>query len=156
MKAVLRLIAVAVIFIGAISALTGPSEPWNVSLKTGEESIRALTGSYFWRHRFLCFGGETKADGVHPLDAKDRLGVLASADGKIWISVMKRPDTVRVTCWSFDETMETADLDGTRLEVTDLAFTVPEGKWVINITLGWNGDRTGGNASYVAVIERAS
>ena len=150
MKVILRILLAMLVLICAAALLAGAPEPPAVTAKSADGSVQALVAGYHWSRGWT----HAVTDGVHPLDAKEHMPCLTATDGKVTVSVRRRPDSVQAVYWAWDETFSDANADGTELPVSDLSVTLPEGDWIVCFKLNWKGKWVHGHADYVVEVRR--
>lgn len=123
-------------------------------LDSSGQRIEAFRGTYSWCYdrgdgMELCI----EADSLHPLQAREYLIPMTTADGRVELSFEIPPQEISVRCWSdaqwdnFDAEAETAALDGSILELK-------EGGYIYEVTAVWTGENMAaeGSAHYAFYV----
>ena len=148
MKAILRILLIALILICAIAFLSGSPEPPAVTVKSTEGSAKAVLFGYHWSRGW----SHAITDTMHPLEAKDLLPCVTAPDGKVTVSAGRKPDGISAKFWAWDETFTGQNVSGISLPVSDLTAVLPEGDWVVCFHLRWEGKWIHGYADYAVEV----
>lgn len=152
--ALLLVLALALIGYGSLNESAGlGSKPPALTVRCGENSVKALRGTYSWSYVQDGQGVGVEADSVHPLEAKDSMSPLAvaredsSAVAQLEFEVA--PDTVSVCAW------DTAFWNRTDVEAQAVDVAVDEElvllpyDAVYSVTATWDKEKDcGGTAHY--------
>lgn len=104
LSASLTLLALALIGCGSSNEPAGlGSEPPVLTVRCGENSVKALRGTYSWSYVQNGQGVGVAADSVHPLEAKDSMSPLTvardDASAVVHLEFEVAPDSVSVRAW---------------------------------------------------------
>ena len=152
--ALLAVLVLALIGYGSLNESAGlGSKPPALTVRCGENSVRALRGTYSWSYVQDGQGVGVASDSVHPLEAKDNMSplVVAREDSSAFaqLEFEVAPDSVSVCAW------DTAFWNRTDVEAQAVDVAVDEElvllpyDAVYEVTATWDKEKDcGGTAHY--------
>lgn len=152
--ALLLVLALALIGYGSSNESAGlGSEPPALTVRCGENSVKALRGTYSWSYVQNGQGVGVEADSVHPLEAKDNMSPLAVAreDSSVvaQLEFEVAPDSVSVCAWDTSLWNRT-DVEAQAVDVAvDEELVLLPYDAVYSVTATWDKEKDcGGTAHY--------
>lgn len=134
----------------AISARPPP-----LTVLSGQTATDALLGTYSWQVKNAdgTFA-DTRADSAHPLDCKDLLSLLETAETTATLSFLEEPDSiVNVQCWS-DEHWSDHTANSEAVTVNGKTMELKSGGYIYEIIAQWDTKNGyGGTAHYSVYIK---
>lgn len=154
--ALLLVLALALIGYGSSNESAGlGSKPPVLTVRCGENSVKALRGTYSWSYVQDGQGVGVASDSVHPLEAKDSMSPLAvvredsSAVAQLEFEVA--PNSVSVCAWD-TALWNRTDVEAQAVDVAvdeELALTLLSYDAVYSVTATWDKEKDcGGTAHY--------
>ena len=131
------------------------SKPPVLTVRCGENSVKALRGTYSWSYVQNGHGVGVEADSVHPLEAKDSMSPLAVAredsSAVAQLEFEAAPDSVSVCAWD-TALWNRTDVEAQAVDVAvdeELALTLLSYDAVYSVTATWDKEKDcGGTAHY--------
>ena len=155
---------IAIVFaLACVLGLLGCSENRTASLEkppaltvvSGQTAMDALPGTYSWKVKNAdgTFT-ELRADSAHPLDCKDRLPLLETAETTATLRFPEEPDSiVSVQCWS-DEHWSDLTANSEAVTVDGSTMELKSGGYIYEIVAQWDTKSGyGGTAHYSVYIK---
>lgn len=152
--ALLLVLALALIGYGSLNESAGlGSKPPALTVRCGENSVKALRGTYSWSYVQDGQGVGVEADSVHPLEAKDSMSPLAVAredsSAVAQLEFEAAPDSVSVCAWDTSLWNRT-DVEAQAVDVAvDEELVLLPYDAVYSVTATWDKEKDcGGTAHY--------
>ena len=130
-------------------------QPPTLTVVSGQAELDALLGTYSWQWKNADGTTENIAsDSAHPLDCKDWLSPLETAETTATLNFLEGPDPiVTVQCWS-DAHWSDPAADSEAVVVNGNTMELKSGGYIYEITAQWDTkDSFGGKAHYSVYIK---
>lgn len=131
------------------------TEPPTLEFFSGEETCTATRNGYSWSYDNLDgTWNNTIADGLHPLDADNRMETILAQEDTLTLVFGATPESYTVRCWP-DTAIGTGETAGEQTVSTDgWQISLPEGGYVYEVTAQWSYESFHGSAFYCFHVVR--
>lgn len=116
---------------------------------SSDGTVTASKGTYSWMYNNGFNWTGIESDSIHPLEYKDHVETLTTADNTVTLEFDVPPDSISAEeCWS-DENWGNTDAESEWFELNGSEITLKPGGWIYVIGARWDRENYRGGCRYV-------
>lgn len=123
--------------------------PPELRIAAGDGTVTSSKGTYSWSYFNGYVWPTIESDSIHPLEYKDHVETLTTADNTVTLEFDVPPDSISAEeCWS-DENWGNTDAESEWFELNGSEITLKPGGWIYTIRAKWDAEGYNGSCRYV-------